>query len=220
MEAPLTTVVYLPIFRCMNRSLLLLDAFAAHPGDAVSRALSGVLESAVAGGLPRFAQWLGLPADEFRCMLDTFFPGAAQSGWEPDTPPVDAAALPCEFDDLVRMLWFGRTDQADPRHALWAAHALACGCFGQGHLWQDMGLSGRQDVSVLLSGTFLPVFTANTTDMKWKKFFYHRVCEEMDLHPCPEPSCSGCDHYAECHGAETVSVVSTALLTGPLRRQP
>ena len=30
----------------MNRSLLLLDAFAAHPGDPVSRALSGVLESA------------------------------------------------------------------------------------------------------------------------------------------------------------------------------
>ena len=43
---------------------------------------------------------------------------------------------------------------------------------------------------------------ANTTDMKWKKFFYHRVCERLDLHPCPEPSCSGCDQFANCHGPE------------------
>ena len=33
----------------MNHSLLLLDAFAVHPGHPVSRALSGVLESAAAG---------------------------------------------------------------------------------------------------------------------------------------------------------------------------
>lgn len=186
----------------MNHSLLLLDAFAAHPGDAVSRALSGVLESAGAGCLPRFAQWLGLPPDEFRSMLDTFFPGAAEEGWAPDAPLVDAAALPCEFDDLVEMLWDGRAETADPRHARWAAYALACGCFGRTHLWQDMGLSGRKDVSTLLEQLFTPVFIANTTDMKWKKFFYHRVCKRLDLHPCPEPSCSGCDHFEACHGPE------------------
>lgn len=186
----------------MNRSVLLLDAFAVHPGDPVSRALSGVLESAAAGCLPRFAQWLGLPPDEFRRMLDTWFPGAAESGWEPDVPPAEPATLPCEFGDLVEMLWSGRSAGSDALTVRWAAHALACGCFGRTHLWQDMGLSGREDVSKLLSLAFEPVFRANTTDMKWKKFFYHQVCERLDLHPCPEPSCSGCDHFADCHGAE------------------
>ena len=186
----------------MNHSLLLLDAFAAHPGDPVSRALSGVLESAAAGCLPRFAQWLGLPPGEFRDVLDTWFPGAASAGWEPDVPPVDLAVLPCEFGDIVEMLWDGRSQGAGGSHVRWAAHALACGCFGRTHLWQDMGLSGRDDVSRLLRQTFEPVFLANTTDMKWKKFFYHRVCERLDLHPCPEPSCDGCDQFANCHGAE------------------
>ncbi|MNM85897.1 NifQ [compost metagenome] len=63
-------------------------------------------------------------------------------------------------------------------------------------------MSGREDVSGLLRVLFEPVFLGNTTDMKWKKFFYHRVCERLDLHPCPEPSCSGCDQFANCHGAE------------------
>lgn len=186
----------------MNHSLLLLDAFAAHPGDPVSRALSGVLESAAAGCLPRFAQWLGLPPIEFREMLDSCFPGAAAAGWEPDAPPVDPAMLPCEFGDIVEMLWDARSQVAGGSHVRWAAHALACGCFGRTHLWQDMGLSGRDDVSSLLRQTFEPVFLANTTDMKWKKFFYHRVCERLDLHPCPEPSCDGCDQFTNCHGTE------------------
>lgn len=69
----------------MNRSLLLLDAFAAHPGDAVSRALSGVLESAGAGCLPRFAQWLGLPPDAFlvrtyfSCWMRIMFPAGSRT---------------------------------------------------------------------------------------------------------------------------------------------
>lgn len=185
----------------MNRSLLLLDAFAVRPGDPVIRALAGALENACAGVLPRFAQWLGLPPPEFGRMLARCFPGAAEAGWEPDAPPVEAGALPCEFADLVEMLWSGRTPGQDPPEIRWAAHALASGCFGRSHLWEDMGLSGRHDVSTLLRQSFLPVFAANTTDMKWKKFFYHRVCERLGLYPCPEPSCEGCDHYAECHGA-------------------
>lgn len=199
----------------MNRSLLLLDAFAAHPGDPVTRALAGVLENACAGRLPRFAQWLGLPSAEFRQMLDHHFPGAAQAGWEPDVPPQDADSLPCEFADLVDMLVDGRTPGLDGPEVRWAAHALASGCFGHTHLWQDMGLSGRNDVTALLHQVFTPVHDANTTDMKWKKFFYHRVCERLDLHPCPEPSCEGCDHYVQCHGAEAPIHVIQVLPSSP-----
>lgn len=194
----------------MNRSLLLLDAFAVRPGDPITRALAGVLENACAGRLPRFAQWLGLPPVAFRQMLDQYFPGAAAAGWEPDVPPQALESLPCEFPDLVDMLVAGRTPGVEGPEVSWAAHALASGCFGHTHLWQDMGLSGRDDVTVLLQQVFAPVHAANTTDMKWKKFFYHRVCERLDIHPCPEPSCEGCDHYAACHGAESVIVVTRA----------
>jgi len=186
-----------------NRSLLILDAFARRPGEPAYRALAGVLESANAGRLPRFAQWLALPEDAFWAMLDRCFPGARHFGWGPEHDMPDPAHLPCEFDDLVELL----DDYAsvDTPEARWAARALACGCFGGSHLWHDMGLSGRDEVSLLLDTYFHPLYVANTTDMKWKKFFYHQLCLKLDLHPCPEPSCEGCDNYAQCHGSEAVA---------------
>ncbi|WP_454726763.1 MULTISPECIES: nitrogen fixation protein NifQ [Cupriavidus] len=186
----------------MNQSLLILDAFSLSPGEPAARTLAGVLERADAGGLPRFAQWLGLDEAEFWRMLEQCFPGARAAGWAPESAPVDAAALPCEFPDLVAML-VASGDASRPAMR-WAAHALACGCFGGSHLWQDMGLSGRHDVSRLLREYFPALHAANTTDMKWKKFLYHELCRRLDLHPCPEPRCTGCDNYAACHGAETV----------------
>ena len=88
----------------VNQSLLILDAFSLSPGEPACRALAGVLESANAARLPRFAQWLGLAEPEFWQMLDHCFPGARAAGWAPESAPVDAAALPCEFADLVQML--------------------------------------------------------------------------------------------------------------------
>ncbi|QOT80700.1 nitrogen fixation protein NifQ [Cupriavidus basilensis] len=189
----------------MNQSLLILDAFSLSPGEPACRALAGVLESANAARLPRFAQWLGLAEPEFWQMLDHCFPGARAAGWAPESAPVDAAALPCEFADLVQML-IASGDPARPARpeTRWAAHALASGCFGGSHLWHDMGLSGRHDVSRLLQAYFPSLYAANTTDMKWKKFFYHALCQRLDLHPCPEPACAGCDNYASCHGTESV----------------
>jgi nitrogen fixation protein NifQ len=203
------------IVATMNRSLLLLDAFAAQPGDPVTRALAGVLESACAGRLPRFAQWLGLPPDAFRHMLDHCFPGAAQAGWAPDVPPQAPDSLPCEFADLVEMLEDGCTPGAAGTLVPlvhWAAHALACGCFGHTHLWQDMGLSGRDDVRVAAAGLLAGL----------RGQYHGHEMEEVLLSPrlraarhpsCPEPSCEGCDHYAACHGTE--SAIESAIVRQP-----
>jgi len=188
----------------MNNCELLLEAFSAEPGNHAYRAIAGVLDGASVGALPRFGEWLGLDEEEFWEMLDVCFPGARDAGWEPSVPVSDAA-IPCEFQDLVDMLEADRSSGAVETG--WLAHALACGCFGGNHLWHDMGLSGREDVTVLLQQYFRPVFDANTNHMKWKKFFYHRICERLDLHPCPEPVCSDCDNYAVCYGSEKTITV-------------
>jgi nitrogen fixation protein NifQ len=186
----------------VNQSLLILDAFAMQPGEPAYRALAAVLESANAGRLPRFTQRLGLDEHEFRLMLDHCFPGARDAGWSPECDAQDRGPLPCEFPDLVALLLDSRSLEIP--EARWSAHALACGCFGAGHLWHDMGLSGRNDVSQLLDKYFHPLYAANTGDMKWKKFFYRELCLKMDLHPCPEPACAQCDHHAQCYGTEAV----------------
>lgn len=194
----------------MNDCPLLLTAYAAHPDDPAYRAIACVLETATARKLHGFAQWLGLEENTFWKMLMHCFPGASEAGWKPDLRH-DQIVLPCEFTDLTDMLLADRSD--DMPETFWAAHALACGCFGNGHLWHDMGLTGREEVSSLLQRHFTPLFNANTSNMKWKKFFYHRVCERLDIHPCPEPSCAGCDNYVACHGAETIAIVQHPFTT-------
>lgn len=81
---------------------------------------------------------------------------------------------------------------------------MACGCFGGSHLWHDMGLSGRQVVSLLLEKYFLPFYRANSNDMKWKKVFYHELCKRLDLHSCLGPACAECDNYGNCYDTEAL----------------
>ncbi len=107
----------------MNQSLLILDAFSPSPGEPACRALAGVLESANAARLPRFAQWLGLAEPEFWQMLDHCFPGARAAGWAPESAPIDAAALPCEFPDLAAIR--PARKRAGPRKSCPAAASAA-----------------------------------------------------------------------------------------------
>ena len=192
----------------MNYSLL-LKSDKAHSDNPSYRAIAGVLDAASTGMLPRFAQWLGLAEQEYWGMLDHCFPNA----WGPNNNPlivVNDTVLPCEFQELVNMLMADCS--SDAPETKWLAYALACGCFGGHHLWHDMGLSGRDDVCFLLKVYFRPIFDANIDQMKWKKFFYHRICEQMDLHPYPVPIRTDCDDYSVCYGSEEAITILTGIV--------
>lgn len=112
-----------------------------------------------------------------------------------------APAFPDEFDDLVELLLDHRRDDRDETR--WLACAIATACFGEAHLWQDMGLSDRGALSRLLSRYFPSLYAKNTGNMKWKKFFYKQLCERMGLSLCKAPSCSACSDYSRCFGPES-----------------
>ncbi|HCA26591.1 MAG TPA: molybdenum processing protein, partial [Betaproteobacteria bacterium] len=82
------------------------------------------------------------------------------------------------------------------------SHAVAAACLGGNHLWQDLGLPDRQALSSLLRDHFSSLFAKNTSNMKWKKFFYKQLCERAELPICPAPSCRECTDYAACFGPE------------------
>jgi len=71
------------------------------------------------------------------------------------------------------------------------------------HLWQDLGLTNRGELSALMMRHFAPLARRNTQDMKWKKFFYRMICREDGFTLCAAPTCSECSDFETCFGDES-----------------
>lgn len=71
------------------------------------------------------------------------------------------------------------------------------------HLWQDLGLANRGELSRLMTTWFAPLARRNTQDMKWKKFFFRMICRDASYTLCTAPSCGECDDFDTCFGEET-----------------
>lgn len=170
---------------------------AENPADPATRVFAGALETS-RGALP-MARPLGLDAVAFRALLACYFPAAN------DLPEL-AAEAECqplrddEYDDLLQLLLDHRSDGSDETG--WLASAVAAACLGGNHLWQDLGLDNRQELSDLLEIRFPSLYSRNTGNMKWKKFFYKQLCERAGVNACRAPSCRVCDDYHICFGAE------------------
>ncbi len=105
-----------------------------------------------------------------------------------------------EFNDLVELLLAHRSGK-DMDTERWA-NTIAYACLGENHLWQDLKLQNRQELSDILEKHFKPLFDKNTHDMKWKKFFYKQLCEMEGVYVCKSPSCGVCIDYHKCFGPE------------------
>ncbi len=84
----------------------------------------------------------------------------------------------------------------------WLASIVARRAMGDDHLWQDMGLGNRGEMSRLLARHFPALHAANVNNMRWKKFFYRRLCELDGFSLCAAPHCSICADFASCFGDE------------------
>jgi nitrogen fixation protein NifQ len=71
------------------------------------------------------------------------------------------------------------------------------------HLWQDLGLRQRRELSWLMQAHFEPVAARNTQNLRWKKFLYRLICRDEGFAICPAPSCEECDDAQGCFGEES-----------------
>ncbi len=71
------------------------------------------------------------------------------------------------------------------------------------HLWQDLGLLDRGELSRLMSARFSPLSARNVANMRWKKFFFRCLCENEGFTLCAAPSCQECSDFDDCFGDET-----------------
>lgn len=150
-------------------------------------------------GLGVLPDYLGLTPEQFTQMVDCYFPNQHLPAQAVSGSQLDFSRM-LEREDLVNLLsQYRRSD--DPENQ-WLISILVAGCLGQDHLWQDLGLWSRTQLSELLHDNFPALAAKNTQDMKWKKFLYKQLCEAEGLFLCRAPSCSVCVDYPKCYGPE------------------
>ncbi len=169
--------------------------------DLPFKTIVGVVKHALAGELPPFARTLGLPQGMWREVLEYCFPESAAWEWIAE----DERNIPRSFGDLVELMMVHRSPEADPSCTLWLAHAIAAACHGERHLWQDLGLAGRDEVTSLLGAYFGPLAARNTQDLKWKRFLFAELGAALGKPGLRPPGCSQCDHLPICFPPEATS---------------
>jgi nitrogen fixation protein NifQ len=149
------------------------------------------------GVLPRY---LGLNRATFATLFARHFPGANQPVIELATVQPQSTNRYAEQKDLTSLLLEHRADV--DISAVWMATIVATACMGGNHLWQDLGLWSRADVTTLMMENFTSLAAQNVADMKWKKFLYKQLCQREGVYVCRAPSCDVCVDYIHCFGAE------------------
>jgi len=141
---------------------------------------------------------VGLDWPQLFRLMERYFPGA---GWlfAHDLGGRGEDAL--EEPDLRCLLCDNASDPGRPETA-WLAAMVARRSLKSGHLWQDLGITCRADLSRLMERHFAPLAARNSRDMKWKKFFYRELCQMEGVNLCKSPVCDSCTDFAHCFGPE------------------
>jgi nitrogen fixation protein NifQ len=115
--------------------------------------------------------------------------------------PLDSPLLIEEDERCLRELLIRSASEGTPYE-----QALACLIARRSqrpnHLWQDLGLRNRRELSWLMERHFGHLARKNSKDMKWKKFLYRVICREEGFSICTAPSCSECCDFDNCFGEE------------------
>lgn len=165
----------------------------------LTRAIAGVLRHAQEGELPLFAWTLGLPQPALLELLVDCFPELEPLQTMP-SPHYQTLldTVPADFAALVELLLAHRTPGADARQADWLARAIAAAGFGGRHLWADLGLTGRDEVSGLIERYFQPLFERNTRNLKWKRFIFAELGAWQGREGLRPPGCRYCEQFGQC----------------------
>ncbi|MET4312658.1 nitrogen fixation protein NifQ [Bradyrhizobium sp. RT4b] len=153
--------------------------------------------SAMDGGqLPERA---GLTNQELNALLVQYLPSSPVRRWTwREQSPLSA---PDETIMVRDLLLAQRSTPSEVGG--WLARMIARRAMEPNHLWEDLGLRKRDELSRLLTRHFGPLAARNSKKMRWKRFFYRMLCEDDGLVMCTTPVCTECNDFDLCFGEES-----------------
>lgn len=176
-----------------------------HPADAdISNDFSfdrHVVASILAAGVMEgglLFEKVGLSSDELAELLEHEFPSVRIKG--DDLLPGSKRDDNDEVTMVRDLLLARRSTEGDTSR--WLAAMIARRVMEPNHLWADLGLRDRGELSRLLNRHFAPLARRNVNNMRWKRFFYRTLCEDEGLILCMTPVCTECKDFNHCFGDE------------------
>ncbi|MNV30158.1 NifQ [compost metagenome] len=149
----------------------------------------------------------GLAPAELRELIGHLFPGALTGHDSALSALRDqyAVYVDCGLGDpqpgftlLMRVL-LDAYRAPEPDTTPWVSSVLAHACLRPDHLWRDLGLSGREDVTLLLARHYPGLVMRNVRNLRWKKFLAYSACEYAGLPAAAAPGCPGCEDHGVCY---------------------
>ncbi|MGB0682328.1 MAG: nitrogen fixation protein NifQ [Magnetovibrionaceae bacterium] len=177
-----------------DRLAVRAKALSRGSGDTNEGALARMVAS-WAGGTSALPRLMGLTPANFRIFLKHQFPGLKLPAGQSRSAVMDADR-DWEREDLMRLLMRYRARRSASER--WVAAMIVAACMGSDHLWHDLGLWSRAELTQLMRHNFPRLAARNNKNMRWKKFLYKQLCEEEGLYICRSPSCEVCVEYAKC----------------------
>jgi nitrogen fixation protein NifQ len=175
-----------------------VEADIAHDHDFDRHVLASILGAAAMEG-EAVAERAGLAADELALLVTQYFPFARDklAAWgEPAGVPEDDEVA------MVRDLLLAQRS-SEGNVGRWLAAMIARRAMEPNHLWEDLGLRERSELSRMLARHFAPLAARNTRNMRWKRFFYRMLCEDDGFVMCTTPICTQCNDFDLCFGEES-----------------
>ena len=190
------TINYVPLEQKRQQRF---DELMACAGQSANQVWLAQIIASWQVGLGALPDYLGLQPNGFQLLVTSNFPGYDLAETAVSGVKADFSRM-LEKQDLEQFLRRFVVVQSEVCEAL--ISMLVAACLGNDHLWQDLGLWSRKDLSGLLGQNFPELITLNHKDMKWKKFLYKQLCEAEGIYVCRAPSCEVCKDYPHCFGPE------------------
>jgi nitrogen fixation protein NifQ len=153
--------------------------------------------AAMEGGV--VAERAGLANNDLVKLIEQEFPAATDvtASWcaQPEKPEDDETAM------VRDLLLANRSTEGEISR--WLSAMVARRAMEPNHLWEDLGLRDRDELTRLLDRHFGPIACKNTKNMKWKRFFYRAMCEDDGFVMCSTPVCTQCADFNRCYGDES-----------------
>jgi nitrogen fixation protein NifQ len=140
---------------------------------------------------------LGLARDMFGALAARHFPGAIEIEAFPERI-ADAQHQP--FVEKLRklLLRYERPPVSNAVDAWCLATIIATACLRPDHLWRDLGLNGREDVTEILTRHYPRLVARNVDQLRWKRFLAQQLALAEGRAPGPAPGCPGCEDFGFC----------------------
>lgn len=192
-DAPDSAAIYRAI-RNIQTPNALADPFAAH---VFACALTiAICEAAEVSDNVSVA--IGLDRAALSRVIDAWAPAAGRHidlNAQPERVKIDEEEA--QLRDLLRCFRCDDSQMTD-----WMISIVTRRAMAPRHLWQDLGLLNRDELTRLIARWFPELTARNVGNMKWKKFFYRSVCELEGFTLCAAPTCRECGDFDDCFGDE------------------